>query len=49
MADSRTDADWIDRAERDAEFAHSVAPENRLRFAPMICFLCQQAAEKYGS
>jgi HEPN domain-containing protein len=39
-------ADWIDKAEHDLGMAE-LAKEHKPEYKDMICFHCQQAAEKY--
>jgi HEPN domain-containing protein len=42
----RETAQWVRKAEQDWEVAHKLADEN-LPPRDIVCFLCQQAAEKY--
>ncbi|MBI5476355.1 MAG: HEPN domain-containing protein [Ignavibacteriales bacterium] len=38
---------WIDKAEGDFQGAKELSKKHSLKFAHLICFACQQSAEKY--
>jgi HEPN domain-containing protein len=47
MADSPEVGDWVDRAEQDVKTVRLLVADHKLGLGPVICFHCQQAAEKY--
>jgi HEPN domain-containing protein len=47
MADSTDFEAWVERAEQDVGNVRLLTAGGAIRYPPIVCFHCQQAAEKY--